>query len=113
MRRDADGALFQLQFGQIGDLVGLDMGPEADAKAIKQALSPRNVRFNHVKVDQNGGGFEIGDQGHLRTRRNERIWNGPKIISPATVSSSRLTWPAMTQPSGKLTCGTERAPEGS
>ena len=67
LRGDADGTLFQLQRGQKGDFVGFDMGAKADAKGIKQALGPFNIRLDHVKVNQDGGGFNLLDQGHVRT----------------------------------------------
>ena len=41
--------------------MGFDMGAKAFAKLIEDRLSAGDVRLDQIKVDQDGGGFDVFD----------------------------------------------------
>ncbi len=65
LHRDADGAEFDLTAREAGQLVGLDVGAEAQSRRIGEGLRGRKIGLDLIEVDEDGGGIEFGNRGHL------------------------------------------------
>src|SRR5690606_37949034 len=84
---DAHGAQFHGAFGEAGQFVGLDMGAELDGVAVGIGLYAGQIGLDAVKVDQDGGGIEFENIGHLPLNTSSTKRRLP-AVRPASTGST-------------------------
>ena len=101
---DALRAELDLQMGEFGDLVGLDMRAKAQAVTVEIGLAAPEIVLHHVEVDHRARRVQVLDKQRRHSfdgaARLQRDWSRPDSGSMARIRQPRIT---LRQPAEALT----------